>query len=324
MYIFISGSFYHYRFARFLHLTRFEAPFSHSHNIEQKKSVLAINSTNTLPSYQDIWSEKVKKYFKFFDLGKYKQEGRFWLRNDNMNAEADMYNARILDQMYYVPKTYSANSSTKYIFMPHEDHPEGYEKFKKDQCLVDKCYIINQYSTLASIPYVHAVMFKGGFQQDTEKKLLHQSVVWIYHQLESPLHSSSIDDITRPVNWTATYQFDSDLVTPYEYFVPFPNITNLRPLKKYSVSKKKLVAWVVSNCQTQNNRYQYAEKLQQFIQVDIYGYCSENLCDETDDVGIDRSECFRKLAKQYKFYLSFENSNCKYYITEKMFRNALR
>uniref|UniRef100_A0A915IH49 Fucosyltransferase n=1 Tax=Romanomermis culicivorax TaxID=13658 RepID=A0A915IH49_ROMCU len=33
--------------------------------------------------------------------------------------------------------------------------------------------------------------------------------------------------------------------------------------------------------------------------------------------------CSNLLKKRYKFYLSFENSNCRDYITEKFFTNAL-
>lgn len=68
---------------------------------------------------------------------------------------------------------------------------------------------------------------------------------------------------------------------------------------------------------SQNNRLQYAQKLGQYIQVDIYGHCGNFSCPRTDPT------CFQMLDRDYKFYLAFENSNCKDYITEKLFINGL-
>ena len=38
----------------------------------------------------------------------------------------------------------------------------------------------------------------------------------------------------------------------------------------------------------------------------------------------DSQKCFQLLERDYKFYLSFENSNCDEYITEKFWDVALR
>jgi len=38
----------------------------------------------------------------------------------------------------------------------------------------------------------------------------------------------------------------------------------------------------------------------------------------------DSDRCRTILNDDYKFYLSFENSNCDYYITEKFYENGLR
>jgi hypothetical protein len=52
-----------------------------------------------------------------------------------------------------------------------------------------------------------------------------------------------------------------------------------------------------------------------YIPVDIYGKCSNLSCARD-------GRCWQMLGQKYKFYLAFENSNCKDYITEKLFWNA--
>jgi glycoprotein 3-alpha-L-fucosyltransferase len=63
---------------------------------------------------------------------------------------------------------------------------------------------------------------------------------------------------------------------------------------------------------------QYAKELQQYIPVDIYGQCGTRNCSHSTE-----NECFEMLNEDYKFYLAFENANCKDYITEKLLRNSL-
>ena len=51
--------------------------------------------------------------------------------------------------------------------------------------------------------------------------------------------------------------------------------------------------------------------MQQFIDVDIYGKCGNLSC---------TANCDQLLTTTYKFYLSFENSLCQEYVTEKFYR----
>ena len=57
------------------------------------------------------------------------------------------------------------------------------------------------------------------------------------------------------------------------------------------------------------------EELQKYIKVDVYGKCGKLKCGDS----LDRQHsCYDMLQKNYKFYLSFENSECKDYVTEKL------
>ena len=52
--------------------------------------------------------------------------------------------------------------------------------------------------------------------------------------------------------------------------------------------------------------------MKNWIPIDRYGKCTAGGdCDNT---------CFKNLGTKYKFYLSFENSLCKDYVTEKLWR----
>jgi alpha-1,3-fucosyltransferase len=84
------------------------------------------------------------------------------------------------------------------------------------------------------------------------------------------------------------------------------------------MGKKGSVAWFVSNCQTSSKREIYAKTLSKYLDVDIYGNCGTKKCSRTKG-----NACYEMIEKRYMFYLSFENSICKDYVTEKLF-NALK
>ena len=142
---------------------------------------------------------------------------------------------------------------------------------------------------------------------------------WMIYLDESPLHTPRISG-TGSLDWTATYRVDSILTVPYgrwQYynrsFVGFPREHNI------ALNKTKSVAWFVSNCASSNDRHEYATELSKYIQVDVFGKCGNNKCHKSTP-----KKCFEMLQKDYRFYLAFENSNCRDYITEKFFVNSLQ
>ena len=191
---------------------------------------------------------------------------------------------------------------------------EGQGRFVDHNCPVNQCSLT---AKLAAAKTADAILFKNVVRFPMVARP--SSQIWILFNLESPHHTSLYTGQNNVVNWTATYRTDSVMVAPYEKYAYFKNFTALpsQSLRNFAAGKTKLVAWFVSNCQTPNGRMHYVRELQKYINVDIYGQCSSVRCSRSSN------QCFEKLKTDYKFYLSFENSNCKDYITEKFFVNAL-
>ncbi|KFM64763.1 Glycoprotein 3-alpha-L-fucosyltransferase A, partial [Stegodyphus mimosarum] len=136
--------------------------------------------------------------------------------------------------------------------------------------------------------------------------------IWILVHHESPPHTPDIlKNLDGVFNWTATYRFDSEiLLTPLvkKRSHPITDMTN------YARNKKRMVVWLVSNCKTPSRREEYVAELQKYIPVHIYGSCGQYSC-----LPKMSDECYQKLGKVYRYYLSFENSICKDYVTEKLY-----
>ncbi|KAK4474852.1 hypothetical protein MN116_001966 [Schistosoma mekongi] len=148
--------------------------------------------------------------------------------------------------------------------------------------------------------------------------------LWFIFVHESPLHVKIASGLENKVNYTITYRMDSTIYLPYHNYVPTvashgANTKYQLPSSNYATGKSKMVAWFVSNCHSKSPRIIYAKELSRYVQVDIYGKCGNKVCTRKSE-----EKCFTLLEKHYKFYLSFENSLCSDYITEKLFKNALR
>ena len=196
----------------------------------------------------------------------------------------------------------------------NEEIPIGQRKFVEDECPVTNCRLTRD---VADITKADLVITKLGTRQLKEKypnRPPSQIVLWF--QLESPKHAAA----SGVVNWTATYRRDSTLNAPYYKFVTYKAGAGQKPAmtRNYARGKSKKVAWFVSNCLATNGRLEYAKELAKHIDVDIYGKCGTKRCPRRE-----HRRCEELLSKEYKFYLAFENSHCRDYITEKFFLNGL-
>jgi len=242
---------------------------------------------------------------------------------------------RITAQINYVPATYSRRKasdaiSIKTIYVPRGDtkRRRDMDKFTGGQCLVDACSISTDPVDAKASDM--RLMFGDTSLFEPAERVKPPGQIWMMYLLESPAYTGKFHHVDDLINWTATFRWDSTIVTPYAKFVPtFPQRTlpsqtsrlietSKIPTKNYAVGKTKMVAWFVSNCFPRNERSAYVEELSRHLPVDVFGTCGKPSCRRHD------LKCWLRLRREYKFYLSFENSNCDYYITEKFFGNALK
>lgn len=134
----------------------------------------------------------------------------------------------------------------------------------------------------------------------------------------------NVEPLNGLFNWTMTYRLGSDVIQPYGWVEPLSlfetsakSANNSHPVmigRNFALNKNKLVAWFVSNCESKSLRENYVNALAKHIPIDVYGSCGPLRCNRNDMGG-----CYEMLDRSYKFYLSFENSFCDDYVTEKLF-----
>nr|CAH7741259.1 unnamed protein product [Callosobruchus chinensis] len=222
---------------------------------------------------------------------------------------------RVVDQLMYVPEDYQGYDTPEKVILAYNGLSAWGQKpggASFHGCPVSRCSLTDDRSKATD---ADAILYKDHFIHPGVPRPMHQ--VWIIYFLECPYHTQSIK-FADAINWTATYRRDSDIVAPYERWTYFDSqVRQKMQGRDYAANKTKKVAWFVSNCGARNGRLAYARELAQYIDVDIYGTCGPLKCPRSD------RKCFDLLDKEYKFYLAFENSNCRDYITEKFYVNGL-
>ena len=120
-------------------------------------------------------------------------------------------------------------------------------------------------------------------------------------------------------NQTSTYKMDSDYPYFYEAWSNMywqPNDT-FDDKHDFYATKLKFATTLISNCLGPViKRMEYINEMKKYVQVDVYGKCGQTC--PTKNPSKDDG-CKDIVARDYKFYLAFENSICKDYVTEKFF-----
>ncbi|XP_018577371.1 alpha-(1,3)-fucosyltransferase C-like [Anoplophora glabripennis] len=197
----------------------------------------------------------------------------------------------------------------------HADFYLGFGSKIFERCEVRNCFTTDNRCYLP-IDQFDAVLFHGReyiWETQDKPENRSQAQVYIYVNQESPANTPKWIGSDNFFNWTMTYRLDSDIAYTYGMY---KNITTnyKMPTVEEVQQKSRKIAWMVSNCNPPSNRKTLYEKLSKYFPIDVYGACGTMSCPREDSNG-----CYDLIARNYKFYLSFENSICVDYVTEKMY-----
>ena len=134
---------------------------------------------------------------------------------------------------------------------------------------------------------------------------------WAWMSLEAPVNNGNLGKYANIFNMTVTYRRDADITIPYGEILSKAADEHL--VDDVPLNKSSLACWVVSNYRNQHKRSQVYKELSAVVPVKVYGRWTKNPLP---------SRALLPTISGCYFYLAFENSLSKDYITEKLWRNA--
>ncbi|XP_077353387.1 alpha-(1,3)-fucosyltransferase 7 [Festucalex cinctus] len=135
---------------------------------------------------------------------------------------------------------------------------------------------------------------------------------WAWMSLESPVHNGDLKRFAGIFNLTLSYRRDADISIPYGERLA-KEADRDDPVQGVAHNKSFLACWVVSNYRSSFKRSQVYKELSAIVPVKVYGRWTKTPLS---------SEALLPTISRCYFYLAFENSESKDYITEKLWKNA--
>lgn len=267
----------------------------------------------------------ITKYYTEVESGGATQSDRNWANDSSLQNRASVE----------WPAPLSCINGTKTILLWKNSwgyrFGTGRHPFINAACPVSNCIITQNETYVKDADFdafvIHLPTQKTPWKLENRRR----DQIFVFFSTEPPYHMPNLDAFDGYFNWTMTYLSSSDFHLRYGEIVALPhapiNQSHISLLRRKAAAaninpgrgKTKLAVWLVSNCEAPSNRQDYVRKLQQFVPVDIFSKDAKcggrDMCPREKNADL----CYDLIESTYKFYLSFENSICKEYVTEKFF-----
>lgn len=247
----------------------------------------------------------------------------------------------IIFNMFSVKSHHQKEPGVIYILLWTDKQREPFRFWSKKRksfiamnCEYQNCYIAHNSDYFEDVTDFDAILFNPLGISDDLPLARSDNQLYVFVALEPSAYLPLPDKWNGFFNYTWSYKLNSDILNPYfvvrnkrgEVVGPkmqphWIKAKAMKPAPKSVIEKLQnkttAVAWFVTNCGN-HKRLGYAHKLnailnQDHLIVDIYGGCGNKICPR------ERFEdCVDLVEKYYYFYLSFENSYCEDYVTEKL------
>ncbi|KAM9744462.1 alpha-(1,3)-fucosyltransferase 7 [Menidia menidia] len=178
---------------------------------------------------------------------------------------------------------------------------------------IDRCLLTDRRSSLPSADVVvfhHQELGAGrsALPLDLPRP---PSQRWVWLSLEPPAHNAGLDKLSGLFNWTMSYRRDADIPVPYGESFRGAFRPSIPPAKNRSC----FASWVVSKYFPGQTRSRVYQSLRKHVPIEVYGKWNRRpLADQK----------LLPTTGNCLFYLAFENSEAKDYISEKLWRNAFQ
>lgn len=218
----------------------------------------------------------------------------------------------------------------------------GHQIFIDYRCPYSQCYVVVNQTERPLESYDAIVVFQDGpIRLDqvnvSEFETRRNSRQRLVYFAEGPWYTSpdvfNMTEFIHFFNWTMTYRLDSDIPllagrieekesAPWTREEVNRRRENARrfPRRPFMANKTKSAAWFLSNSSVNSQLEIYADKLSEYIDIDIYYDRCDNL-----SVGVRQfsdAQCADEavIHFDYKFYLFFDNWSCPDYVTRLFFQ----